>query len=936
MKQTALIALVLLLDVAPALATAQAPAEVHRTSAAAVAPVRDLVTAQVDMTRTSALSNHRASWAAQGNDAGFVPDNVRLDHLSIELNRTPEREQAFQQLLRDQQDPASREFRRWLTPAEVGERYGASSHDIDAVTRWLSAQGMTGIAVSNSRTRITFDASAAAVANTFGTRLRYYDLGTERRIAGGEEPRVPTALAALVQSVRGLASERRYPQHTNRSAMFRRDAVTSRPEFSNCSGGACDYAIFPSDFATIYNTKAVAAGTNGNGQKIAIVGKSRVNNADLQAFMQLSNISFALPTVTIPPGGVDPGPAATTCTTTGTNTCSNPSDQVSNQSEATLDVERAGSVATGATLQLVVSKDTSTADGTDIAEEYIIDTNPPPAKILSISFGSCEADNGSAVAHAEDGLFQQAAAEGISVFVSSGDSGAAECSPPFQTPPAVQKLSINVLCSSGSVTCVGGTEFNDSANPAQYWSTTNGTGFESAIGYIPEGAWNDPLDDNGHPQPAATGGGVSAFIATPSWQTGPGVPGTQGRYTPDVSLHASTNEGYFFCIAAEGESCVADSQGSITFGVGGGTSASTPSMAGIAALLNQKVGSAQGNLNPRLYALGANSSAAAFHDVTVASSGVSGCSTSTPSRCNNSTPGTSGLSGGQRGYAVGSGYDQATGWGSINAANLLANWSTSTNSSPKFGSGNVSYAFNVANGTVQLHADSITNPGTTTSAPLRIELWAFSTPFTGSQTGYTLATSASLGTLGAGQSLSNTTVTLPFTSPPNGTYYLTLFLEEQNCSTGYCYVDYSNFATTRSFPLSTSAINLGGYMSGNWYDSSQGGHGFQLELTSVNHGMLAIWFVYTPNGSGQNWIYAQGSFDPSSNSVTLPAILLTGAKFPPQFNSGDVHQTSWGTLTFTFTDCNNGTASWNSTVAGYGSGSLPITRLTQIEGTVCP
>jgi hypothetical protein len=136
-------------------------------------------------------------------------------------------------------------------------------------------------------------------------------------------------------------------------------------------------------------------------------------------------------------------------------------------------------------------------------------------------------------------------------------------------------------------------------------------------------------------------------------------------------------------------------------------------------------------------------------------------------------------------------------------------------------------------------------------------------------------------------------------------------------------------------------IALGGYMSGNWYNSNQGGHGFQLELSGSND-MIAIWFVYTPDGSGQNWVYAQGPFDPTSNTVTLPAQILTGAKFPPNFNPADVHQMGgglWGHITFTFTDCNTGTVSWHSDLAGYNGDNdtpLAITRLTQIGGTTCP
>jgi hypothetical protein len=145
------------------------------------------------------------------------------------------------------------------------------------------------------------------------------------------------------------------------------------------------------------------------------------------------------------------------------------------------------------------------------------------------------------------------------------------------------------------------------------------------------------------------------------------------------------------------------------------------------------------------------------------------------------------------------------------------------------------------------------------------------------------------------------------------------------------------------------AITLGGYLSGNWFNSAQPRHGFQLEFTNQPDGtvlseneMVAIWFVYTPDGTGQqNWIYAQGPYDSTQNTVTLPATIFHGARFPfplTNYNPADVKGSlgDWGSLTFTFTDCNNGTASWNSMVAGYGNGSIPITRLTSIQGTTCP
>jgi subtilase family serine protease len=294
---------------------------------------------------------------------------------------------------------------------------------------------------------------------------------------------------------------------------------------------------------------------------------------------------------------------------------------------------------------------------------------------MSISFGACESAAGPSGVAFWDTLFKQAAAEGISVLVSSGDSGASGCDASFATPPTAPAAnSPNYICSSSYVTCVGGTQFNDTTNPSQYWSATNDGPLHSASGYIPEGGWNEPLNANNAPQVAASGGGVSRVIATPSWQTGTGVPSARtGRYTPDVAFSASQHDGYFGCFAAAGASCVAGTDGSFSFVAFSGTSAAAPAMAAIAAFINTGVGAAQGNLGPQLYQLAATTPTV-FHDVTVASSGVTSCSVNTPSMCNNSSPGPTSQTGGQAGYLVTTGYDEVTGLGSIDILNLLENY----------------------------------------------------------------------------------------------------------------------------------------------------------------------------------------------------------------------------------------------------------------------
>ncbi len=277
-----------------------------------------------------------------------------------------------------------------------------------------------------------------------------------------------------------------------------------------------------------------------------------------------------------------------------------------------------------------------------------------------------------------DTLFQQAAGEGISVFVSSGDSGASGCDASFSTPPASPSPnSPNYICSSSYATCVGGTEFNDASNPSKYWSSSNGNGLSSALRLHTRGRlertpglqfqsaggrfWRGCQHDHPH---SRLGRRVLACLL-------------QGRaVTRRISRsRPPAHDGYFACFAAAGASCVADESGNYSFEYFFGTSAAAPDMAGITALLDQHEGGAAGSLNPRLYQMAA-SVPAAFHDVTVSTSGVTSCSVHTPSMCNNSIAGATTLTGGQAGFPVTAGYDEVTGLGSLDVSAFLKNFGT--------------------------------------------------------------------------------------------------------------------------------------------------------------------------------------------------------------------------------------------------------------------
>jgi pseudomonalisin len=584
------------------------------------------------------------------------------------LSRAPQVEAAFEQLLAAQLDPNSPRYHQWLIPQQVGTLYGPAQSDVDAVTAWLTSAGLTVTSVSPSRLQITVNGSVQALSATFATSFRTFALANgESRYSITQEPSVPAALAPVVGSIAGLSQVVHHTsaRHSTPIALQTGSASSSgvKPQVTATDG---EHFMLNSDFNIAFDVNAaLSSGYTGAGQRIAIAGLARINPADTAAVQTLSGESTSSINTIIPPTGVDPGAAKTTYSASNSDN--------GNQDEATIDVDRSAGTATGAGIDLVASGDIAPANtyatqGLFIAISYEINTLNDP--ILNISFGGCEALNGQSNTLYEDSLFQQAAAEGITTFVSSGDSGAAGCNFNYTTIPATQQLSINDLCASSYVTCVGGTEFADFANPASYWSGTNNTSnYSSILSYIPEGAWNEVTAPSGTTTTytyGSTGGGVSVYIAKPSWQVGTGVLPGSFREVPDLSFPASTHDGFLTCLNYLLSPC--PNGGFFSFG---GTSVAAPSMAGVQAIANQKLNSRQGNINPYVYALAAISTNV-FHDATVASSAVSGCALTTPSMCNNSTPAAASLTGGQQGYALTAGWDAVTGWGSLDVNNFVS------------------------------------------------------------------------------------------------------------------------------------------------------------------------------------------------------------------------------------------------------------------------
>lgn len=625
----------------------------------------DRIPASADLTQTTQLTGHVPHWAAATHDAGPVAAGLQLQHVALVLSRAPEVEAAFQQLLIDQQNPESPRYHQWLTPEQTGALYGPTKSDVAAVSAWLTAQGLQVEGVTPSRMFITFSGDAASVQNAFHTEIHNFktaDAAHPVQYSITREPSVPAALAPVIQGFVGLSEQYNHP-YLHSTSIPTASALKTHSQAGNslAAGVTPDVYlgsgynwILPADFAIIYDINSVYnSGIQGSGERVAIIGSSAVATSDVTAFESIAGLPSALPTqITVPPYS----PVSTA--------------GGSAQLEATLDVDRVLSTAPSAGADLLLIPALSDTD-IQAAINYEIATLNDP--ILSMSFGSCEYDSASTRASTYNTLFATAISEGISLFVSSGDSEATGCATSGDTyakNAGNLQVSTNVLCTP-DITCVGGTEFNDSPT-ATYWSTTNNSSNNStALSYIPEGVWNEPVSVSSNNVTSYVilggGGGPSVFWTKPTWQTGTGVPTDGVRDTPDMSLSSSGHNAYLGCAAFDNETCAS---GGYVAGFYG-TSAAAPGMAGITALLVQKLGARQGNLNPLLYKLAA-SSPSAFHDATPASSGVSPCVVTTASLCDSSAPGTSGLTGGVSGYLLTTGYDQATGLGSVDVANLIA------------------------------------------------------------------------------------------------------------------------------------------------------------------------------------------------------------------------------------------------------------------------
>ncbi len=706
-------------------------------AAQTAADATPLITSPIDVTRTVTLHGTVHPSATLLNDRGVVNEGLPLEHMLLQLSRPGDRERALDALIEAQHQSGSPQFHHWLDADELGAKYGPNPADINAISSWLKAQGFTVNGVAKSGMTIDFSGTSRHVTAAFGTEIHNLDVHGVHHVANMGEVRIPAALQSAVVGVVSLNDFRPHPANTKVTAARLDKAAggvvpraAKNAATANFDTSAGNLAVVPDDLHTIYNFAPVySKDITGKGETVVVIEDTNVYSVnDWDVFRQTFGLakykqaSFSQ----IHPGG-----------------CMDPGVLDGNDGEAILDAEYASAAAPNAKIVLASCADTETTFGGLLALVALVD-RPVPPPIVSISYGDCEAALGPAGNAIYKYIYQQAASEGTSVFVSSGDQGAAGCD--SDEPAAQFGIAVSGFASTPYNVAVGGTDFGDVylGTTSLYWKAHNNATYGSAKGYIPEIPWNDscasviitellgfttpygakgscnsPSGENFLDTTAGSGGpsgcaygtsdalytyaaavsGTCQGYAKPSYQAGLyGNPGDGVRDLPDVSLFAANGvfgHYYVFCYSNPGKDlggapCVGDPS---NWSGAGGTSFSSPIVAGIQALVNQSTGELQGNPNYVFYALAKQQytgkgkqacnalldngpgPSCVFNDVTLGDMDVN-CvgpfNCYTPSGENGVLSVSS--SAYEPAYGTNPGWDFATGIGTLNVANLVKNW----------------------------------------------------------------------------------------------------------------------------------------------------------------------------------------------------------------------------------------------------------------------
>lgn len=780
------------------------------------------ITQKINETSLTSLRGNTSPLAVAKNDIGAAPGSKAASRLILVLTRSAAQEASLKTWLSSVQDANSPNYHQWLTPEEFGKRFGVSETDLATVQAWLQSHGFVVNKASAGRMYIEFSGTTAQIETAFHTSIHSFLVNGVPHWSNTSDPQIPTALAPVIAGVAKLNDfNPRSSAVRGPSGIY--NESTHRIEPSYTLGDATNgYTIFlgPADAATIYDTPTSLNPNHGSslydgtGVTIGIAGDSNIDttqNANYRA-------TFGLPAkpTTVVVDGADPGENG---------------DAV----EAYLDTEVASGIAPNANVVLYTAADTYLSSGLFLAISRAIDDNQ--ADVLNVSFGSCEAAQGTAANQYIYNLWQQAAAQGISVTVSTGDSGSAGCDNENTELQASLGLGVNALASTPYTIAVGGTDFDTlygatfPASFTQYVDVTNTLpNHRSALKYIPERPWNDSTfqgDNNNlsanvpwtatqyvfNANIVAGGGGVSSCVQlsgksciagypVPSWQSGFAT-ASSGRNLPDVSFLAGNGlygATWGLCTDMDADANgnpITDCAGTPTTGNSfnltgvGGTSASAPAFAAMLALVKQKVGSRLGQADYVLYTLAKSQYASVFHDVNAGNNSVA-CTPGSPG-CQSNTGGYYFMSG----YNAGTGFDEASGLGSVDVTQLASNWTgaglIATNSSLTLNGSTA--ALSITHGASVAVSVGVTGSGGTPAGDVGLvdSINPATVPNSGSIGSFTLSSGTATGTT---------------TSLPGGSYNVSA---HYGGSQTFAESDSNSIAVTVNPESSTTNLSVKGY-----------------------------------------------------------------------------------------------------------------------------
>jgi len=371
-------------------------------------------------------------------------------------------------LIAAQQQPGAAEYHQWLTPEAFVTRFAPDPEAYAAIADWLEQQGFA-VRRWPTRTRLDFSGPVTAAEHTFNVHINRYRHRGRTVLANADTPLLPAQFANSVAFLRLNT----FPLAEPTVRLF-----SSHGHFDT---------LAPRDVSLVYDAQPVLdRGLAGSGQTIAVVARSDFNDTDVTLFQQQFGSAVRAPTKVFP--GANPGIGA------AQGNCQQFHDQQMfaqctrlEEGEVLLDAQWAGALAADATLLVDI--------GSDIDVSLIdVVAHHPEATVISVSFGNCERLDGGAIG-AFAPLYAQAAAQGQTVVVATGDFGADGCNDG-------KSASVNVLASDPNVTAVGGTTLDPGFD-------VNG----NATAHVSEAAWDDAA--------GATGGGPSALVAKPAYQVAP-------------------------------------------------------------------------------------------------------------------------------------------------------------------------------------------------------------------------------------------------------------------------------------------------------------------------------------------------------------------------------------------------------------------------------